>query len=161
VGQSACLVLRGEAGIGKSALLDCVAERSPGRVLRATGAQWEMELPFAGVHQLCRGLLDGRERLPQPQSDAVATAFGLSSGPQPDRFLVGLAVLGLLAHAAEEQPLVCVVDDAQWLDQSSLEGFSFGARRLWARAVLFLFSGRHPGPPPQLARLPELGPEGL
>ena len=161
LGQSASLVLRGEAGIGKSALLDYVAERSAGRVLRATGAQWEMELPFAGVHQLCRGLLGGRERLPQPQSDAVATAFGLSSGPQPDRFLVGLAVLGLLAHAAEEQPLVCVVDDAQWLDQSSLEVFSFVARRLGADAVLFLFAERDPGRLAQLAGLPELGLEGL
>src|SRR5262245_46129066 len=96
LGRSTALVLRGEAGIGKSALLDYVADRIDGRVLRATGAQWEMELPFAGVHQLCRGLLDGRERLPAPQRDAVATAFGLSAGPQPDRFLVGLAVLGLL-----------------------------------------------------------------
>src|SRR4029079_13046488 len=114
-GQSAVLVVRGEARIGKSALLKYAGERAQGcRVLRATGAEWEMELPFAGLHQLMAGLLDRRERLPAPQRDAVATAFGLSAGAQPDRYLVGLALLGLLSDAAEEHPLVCLVDDVQW-----------------------------------------------
>ena len=134
LGQSAMLVLRGEAGIGKSALLEYAAERAEGcRVLRAIGVEWEMELPFAGLHQLCAGLLDGRGRLPAPQSDALATAFGLSSGTQPDRFLVGLAVLSLLSDAAEEQPLVCLVDDVQWLDRSSAQVLAFVARRLVGR----------------------------
>ena len=101
LGRSAVLVLRGEPGIGKSALLEYAAERAEGRrVLRATGVQWEMELPFAGLHQLCAGLLDGLGRLPAPQRDALATAFGLDSGAQPDRFLVGLAALSLLSSAA-------------------------------------------------------------
>ena len=143
LGHSAVLVLRGEPGIGKSALLEYAAERAEGcRVLRAIGVEWEMELPFAGLHQLCAGLLDGRERLPAPQSDALATAFGLSSGPQPDRFLVGLAVLSLLSDAAEEHPLVCLVDDVQWLDRSSAQVLAFVARRLAAESVVLLFAER-------------------
>ena len=129
LGHSAVSVLRGEPGIGKSALLDYAAERAQEyHVLRAIGVEWEMELPFAGLHQLCAGLLDGRERLPEPQSGAIATAFGLSSGPQPDRFLVGLAVLGLLSDAAEDHPVVCLVDDVQWLDRSSAQVLAFVAR---------------------------------
>ena len=109
-GQSAVLVLRGESGIGKSALLNYAVEHAEGcRVLRAMGVEWELELPFAGLHQLCVGLLERRARLPTPQAQALATAFGLSSGPQPDRFLVGLAVLSLLSDAAAEHPLVCLV----------------------------------------------------
>src|ERR1700712_2970149 len=143
LGRSAVLVVRGEPGIGKSALLKYVGERAQdSRVLRAIGAEWEMELPFAGLHQLMAGLLDRRERLPAPQRDAVATAFGLSSGAQPDRFLVGLAVLGLLSDAAEEHPLVCLVDDVQWLDLSSAQVLAFVARRLVAESVVLVFAER-------------------
>ena len=146
------LVLRGEAGIGKSALFEYAAERADGcRVLRSTGVEWEMELPFAGLHQLCAGLLDGRERLPAPQSDALASAFGLSSGSQPDRFLVGLAVLSLLSEAAAEHPLICLVDDVQWLDRSSTQVLAFVARRLVAESVVLLFAERDPGSAQELA----------
>ena len=161
-GQSAVLVLRGEPGIGKSALLEYAAERAQGhRILRATGVEWEMELPFAGLHQLCAPLLDGRERLPAPQNSALATAFGLSSGPQPDRFLIGLAVLSLLSDAAEEHPLVCLADDAQWLDRSSAQVLAFVARRLAAESVVLLFAERDPGGLEELAGLPELRLGGL
>lgn len=113
-GQSAVLVLRGEAGVGKTALLGYVAERAEGcRVVRALGVESEMELPFAGVQQLCAPLLGGLGRLPAPQRAVLGTAFGLALGPPPDRFLVGLAVLGLLSDAAEQRPLVCLIDDAQ------------------------------------------------
>ena len=162
LGRSAVLLLRGEAGIGKSALLDYAAERAEGcRVLRAIGAEWEMELPFAGLHQLLGGLLDGRERLPAPQRDAVATAFGLSSGPQPDRFLVGLAVLSLLSDAAEEHPLVCLIDDVQWLDRSSAQVLAFVARRLAAESVVLVFAERDSSALEELAGLPELRLGGL
>ena len=116
-GQSGALVLRGEPGIGKSALLKYAAEHAEGcRVLRAVGVEWELELPFAGLHQLCVGLLESRARLPTPQAEALATAFGLSSGPQPDRFLVGLAVLSLLSDAAEERPLMCLGSGYERID---------------------------------------------
>ena len=161
-GQSAALVLRGEPGIGKTALLDYAAERVEGcRVLRAVGVESEMELPFAALHQLCTPLLDGLERLPPPQRDALGTAFGLRSGPRPDRFLVGLAVLSLLSDAAEAQPLLCLVDDAQWLDRSSAEVLSFVARRLQAESVLLLFAERDDDELAELAGLPELRLEGL
>ena len=117
-GQSQVLVVRGEPGVGKSALLDYLVQSASGcRVARAAGIEYEMELAYAGLHQLCAPMLDLRERLPGPQRDALETAFGLSAKPPPDRFVVGLAVLGLLSEVAEEQPLVCVVDDAQWLDR--------------------------------------------
>ena len=155
--QSAVLVVRGEAGIGKSALLDYAAECAEDcRVCRAVGAEWEMELPFAGLHQLCVGLLDGRDGLPAPQRDALEIAFGLSSGAQPDRFLVGLAVLSLLSHAAAERPLVCVVDDVQWLDRSSVQVLAFVARRLAADSVVLLFAEREPRRVEELNGLPEL-----
>ena len=161
-GRAPTSVLRGEAGIGKSALLEYAAERADGcRVLHAVGAEWEMELPFAGLHQLCAGLLDHRERLPAPQREALATAFGLSSGAQPDRFLVGLAVLSLLSEAAEERPLVCLVDDVQWLDRSSAQVLAFVARRLAAESVVLLFAERDPGGVEELAGLPELRLGGL
>lgn len=155
--QSAVLVMRGEAGIGKSALLEHVAESAQGcRVLRGTGVEWEMELPFAGLHQLCVDLLERRERLPAPQSDAIATAFGFSSGAQPDRFLVALAVLSLLTDAAEECPLVCLVDDVQWLDRSSALVLGFVARRLAAESIVLLFAEREPSRLQELDGLPEL-----
>ena len=162
LGHSAVSVLRGEPGIGKSALLDYAAERAQEyHVLRAIGVEWEMELPFAGLHQLCAGLLDGRERLPEPQSGAIATAFGLSSGPQPDRFLVGLAVLGLLSDAAEDHPVVCLVDDVQWLDRSSAQVLAFVARRLGAESVVLLFAERESARVEELAGLPALRIAGL
>jgi DNA-binding CsgD family transcriptional regulator len=120
-----------------------------------------MELPFAGLHQLCAGLLDGYERLPEPQSKAIATAFGLSSGVQPDRFLVGLAVLSLLSDAAEAHPLVCLIDDVQWLDRSSAQVLAFVARRLAAESVVLVFAERDSGALEELAGLPELRIGGL
>jgi DNA-binding CsgD family transcriptional regulator len=156
-GQSAVLVLRGEPGIGKTALLGYVAERAAGlQVVRAAGAESEMELPFASLHQLCGPMLAGLGRLPPPQRDALGTAFGLSSGAQPDRFLIGLAVLSLLSDTAEERPLLCLVDDAQWLDRSSAQVLAFVARRLQAESVVLLFAERGPGELDELAGLPDL-----
>src|ERR1700733_5136031 len=161
-GQSAVLVLRGEPGIGKTALLGYVAERAAGfQVVRATGAESELELPFASLHQLCGPMLGGLGRLPLPQRDALGTAFGLSSGAQPDRFLIGLAVLSLPADAAEERPLLCLVDDAQWLDRSSAQVLAFVARRLQAESVVLLFAEREPGERDELAGLPDLPVRGL
>ena len=118
-GKSRSLVVRGEAGIGKTALLEhLVASASDLTVTRAVGVESEMELAFASMHQLCMPLLDRLEKLPGPQREALRTVFGLAAGPTPDRFLVGLAVLSLLSEAAEDRPLLCVVDDAQWLDQT-------------------------------------------
>src|ERR1700760_1530706 len=118
-GESRALAIRGDPGVGKTALLEYVAEHASGcRVARAAGVQAEMELPFAGLHQLCAPMLDRLERLPGPQRDALGAAFGLSSGHAPDRFLVGLAVLSLLAEVAEAGPLVCLVDDAQRLGRA-------------------------------------------
>jgi DNA-binding CsgD family transcriptional regulator len=161
-GQSAVLVLCGEPGIGKTALLDYAAGRAAGfGVVRAVGVESEMELPFAGLHQLCGAMLDGLGRLPPPQRDALGTAFGLSSGAQPDRFLVGLAVLSLLSEAAEERPLLCLVDDAQWLDRSSAQVLAFVARRLRADSVAMLFAEREQGRLDALAGLPDLPLQGL
>src|SRR4051794_24299695 len=121
-GSSRVLVLRGEPGIGKTALLDFLVDRATGcRVTRAAGVESEMELAFAGVHQLCAPFLDRLGALPGPQQQALGTAFGLRPGPAPDRFLVGLAVLTLLSEVAGDRPLLCVVDDAQWLDQASAQ----------------------------------------
>ena len=142
-GESRALVVRGEPGVGKTALLDYVAEQASGcRVARAAGVQSEMELAFAGLHQLCAPMLDRLERLPAPQRDALRTAFGLSAGPAPDRFLVGLAVLSLLSDVAEEQPLICLVDDEQWLDRASAQVLAFVARRLEAESVGLVFAAR-------------------
>jgi DNA-binding CsgD family transcriptional regulator len=159
-GDSRALVMSGEAGVGKTALLDYVAERASGcRVLRAAGVQSEMELPFAALHQLCAGMLDSLQRLPAPQRDALLTAFGMSAGPVPDRFLVGLGVLGLLSEVAEEQPLVCLIDDEQWLDRASAQVLGFVARRLVAESVGMVFAVRTPSS--ELAGLAELRVEGL
>jgi hypothetical protein len=142
-GQSRVLVVRGEAGVGKTALLDHLQAGASGcRVERAAGVESEMELPFAGLHQLCVPLLDGLDDLPVPQRTALGTAFGLSGGTAPDRFLVGLAVLGLLSEAAEKRPLVCLVDDAQWLDQVSAQVLAFVARRLLAEPIALVFAVR-------------------
>jgi DNA-binding CsgD family transcriptional regulator len=161
-GRSAVLVIRGEAGIGKTALLAYVAERADGsRVASTLGVEAEMELPFAALHVLCTPFLDGLERLPAPQRNAASTAFGLSPGPRPDRFLVGLALLSLLSDAAESDGLICLVDDAQWLDRSSAQALSFVARRLQAESVLLLFATRDDEERDELAGLPELWPRPL
>jgi DNA-binding CsgD family transcriptional regulator len=159
-GESRVLVVRGEPGVGKTALLDELAGQAHGcRVVHTAGVQSEMEFAFAGLHQLLAPMLDRAERLPVPQRDALRTVFGLSAGPAPDRFLVALAVLGLLAETAGEQPLVCVVDDQQWLDQASAQALGFAARRLGADPVGLVFGTRVPGE--ELSGLPELTVEGL
>jgi DNA-binding CsgD family transcriptional regulator len=158
--QSRVLVMRGELGIGKTALLDCLAGLASGcRVVRAAGVQPEMELAFATLHQMCAPMLVHAGRLPAPQRQALRTALGISAGPPPDRFLVGLAVLALLSEAAGERPLLCVVDDAQWLDRASAQALGFVARRLAAEPVGMVFAARDPGG--ELAGLPELAVTGL
>ena len=128
-GSSGVLVMRGEPGIGKTALLEYAIESAAGlRVARVTGVESEMELAFASVHHLCGPLLDRLGGLPGPQRDALGVAFGLREGPPPDRFLVGLAVLSLLSDVAGDQPLICVVDDQQWLDRASAQALGFAAR---------------------------------
>jgi DNA-binding CsgD family transcriptional regulator len=154
-GRSAVLVLQGEAGVGKSALLDyAVAAAADLRVVRSAGVEPEMRLAFAGLHQLCGPVLDRLGRLPAPQRAALETAFGQEAGPAPDRFLVGLAVLSLLSEAAGERPLLCVVDDAQWLDRASAQALAFAARRLATESALVLFAAREPCA--DLRGLPEL-----
>ncbi len=161
-GQSAVLVLRGEAGFGKTALLEYLSERAAGcRLARAAGVESEMELAFAGLQQLCAPMLDRLEQLPGPQRDALGTAFGLRTGEPPDRFLVGLAVLSLLAEVAEEEPLVCLVDDAQWLDRVSAQTLAFVARRLLAERVGLVFAVRAASGEHELAGLPEQVVGGL
>jgi len=161
-GESRALVVRGDPGVGKTVLLDHLARQASAagcRVARAAGVQTEMELAFAGLHQLCVPMLDHAERLPVPQRDALRTAFGISAGPPPDQFLVGLAVLGLVSEVAGERPLICVVDDQQWLDRASAQALGFAARRLAADPVGLVFAAREPGG--DLAGLPELLVEGL
>jgi DNA-binding CsgD family transcriptional regulator len=159
-GESRVVVLCGEAGIGKTALLEYVSERASGcRIARTAGVESEMELAFAGLHQLCAPMLGRLDRLPAPQRDALGTAFGLRAGDAPDRFLVGLGALTLVSDAAEEQPVVCLVDDAQWLDQASRQALAFVARRLLAEAVALVFVTRSPND--DLRRLPELRIERL
>jgi hypothetical protein len=161
-GESQTLVLRGEAGVGKSALLEYLAERAAGcRMLEAVGVEAEMELAYAGLHQLCAPLMDRLDPLPAPQRDALATAFGLQAGEAPDRFLVSLAVLSLFGDAAEEQPVICLVDDAQWLDRASAQVLGFVARRLQAESVALVFGLRQPSQDDVLHGLPELAVEGL
>jgi len=161
-GQSGVLVLRGEAGIGKTALLGYLLERASGcRIARAAGVESEMELAFAGLHQLCAPFLDRIECLPDPQRAALGTALGLTDGGAPDRFAVGLAVLSLLSDVAREQPLVCVVDDAQWLDRASAQALAFVARRLVTESVAVVFAVRSPGAGQDLTGLAELVVSGL
>ena len=145
-GEGRALVLRGEAGIGKTALLDHLVASAPDfLVARAVGVESEMELAFASLHQLCAPLLDRLDRVPVPQQRALEIVFGLADGSAPDRFLIGLAVLSLLSEAAEERPVLCVVDDAQWLDQASALTLAFVARRLLAEPVALVFAARRPG----------------
>ena len=154
------LVMRGEAGVGKTALLDYLAERASGcSVARAAGIQSEMELAYAGLHQLCSPMRDRLDTLPDPQRDALRTVFGLHAGAAPDRFLVGLAVLGLLSDVAGERPLVCLVDDAQWLDRESAQALAFVARRMLAEPVALVLAVRTPTD--ELSGLPEMEVEGL
>jgi DNA-binding CsgD family transcriptional regulator len=142
-GRGGVLVVHGEAGVGKTALLEYVVEAGRGfRIVRTSGVEAEMELPFAAAQQLCSPFLDLVERLPQPQNEALGVAFGLSSGPPPNPFLVGLAVLGLLSEAAVEQPFLAVVDDAHWLDHASARVLSFVARRLVAEQIVLVFATR-------------------
>jgi DNA-binding CsgD family transcriptional regulator len=159
-GQSRVLVVTGEAGVGKTALVESAIGSASGvGVLRAVGVESEMELAFAAVQQLCAPMLDRLDRLPAPQQDALRVAFGLRAGNAPDRFLVGLAVLSLLAEVAEEQPILCVVDDAQWLDRASAQSLAFVARRLLAESVALVLVTREPGD--DLEGLPRLAVEGL
>jgi DNA-binding CsgD family transcriptional regulator len=159
-GQSRALAVLGEPGIGKTALLDYVSENASGcRVERIAGFQSEMELPFAAVRQLCVPFLDRIGQLPAPQRDALETAFGLGEKPPGDRFLAGLAVLELMADAAEELPLLCLVDDQQWLDFASAQVLSFAARRLGSESIGMIFAARQPDQ--HLAGLPELSVTGL
>ncbi|MEV1023257.1 AAA family ATPase [Streptomyces sp. NPDC050264] len=156
-GHSAVLVLRGEVGIGKTALLDHVRAGADGcRLARAVGIESEMELAFGGLHQLCAPFVDRIGSLPAPQRDALGTAFGLTAGAPPDRFLVGLAVLSLLADAAEQEPLICVVDDAQWLDKVSAQTLAFVARRLLAEPVGLVLAVREPTLESEFTGLPQL-----
>jgi DNA-binding CsgD family transcriptional regulator len=159
-GESRALVVSGEPGVGKTALLEYLGEQASGcRLARAAGVQSEMELPFAGLHQLCAQMLGNLARLPLPEQEALRTAFGMGAGSAPDRFLVGLAVLSLLSDTAEQQPLVCVVDDEQWLDRTSAQVLGFVARRLMAESVALVFAARAHGS--ELMGLPELTVEPL
>jgi DNA-binding CsgD family transcriptional regulator len=161
-GSSRVLVLRGEAGVGKSALLGYLSGQVTGwQVASAVGVESEMDLAYSGLHQLCAPLLDHLGELPVPQRDALATVFGLSTGPAPDRFLVGLAALTLVAQAAEQQPLACIVDDAQWLDGASAQLLGFVARRLLAERVALVCAARTGIGDGVLAGLPALEIRGL
>ena len=159
-GESRSLVLRGDAGIGKTALLKHLVESASDlTVARAVGVESDMELAYASLHQLCAPLLDRLQGLPAPQHQALEVVFGLSSGTAPDRFLVGLGVLSLFSEVADERPLLCVVDDAQWLDQTSALTLAFVARRLLAEPVGLVFAAREPGE--ELRHLPDLEVHGL
>src|SRR5712672_569870 len=159
-GRSGALVMHGEAGVGKTALLeDAIASAAGMRIARVAGIESEMELAYAALQQLCAPMLDGLGRLPDPQREALGVVFGLRAGEAPDRFLVGLAALSLLADAAGKQPLVCVIDDAQWLDRASAQAMGFVARRLFAERVAVVVATREPGG--EFRGLPELAVGGL
>jgi DNA-binding CsgD family transcriptional regulator len=161
-GESEALLIHGEAGIGKTALLRYAARQASGfRVAELTGVEAEMELPFAGIHQLCAAMLDGINALPVPQRDALSVALGLTDGEVPERFLVGLAVLSLLAAAAEERPLLCLVEDAQWLDGASSQILGLVARRVRAESMAIVIAMREPAAEHDFRGLPELRLEGL
>ena len=161
-GESAALVMRGEAGIGKTALMHYCARQASGcRVAQIAGVQSELQMPFAALHQLCEPLLGFRDALPDPQRQALRVAFGMASGAPPDRFVVGLAALGLLAEAAGQRPFVCLVDDAQWVDVPSLQVLGFVARRLLAEPILLVFAVREGDSERLLPALPTMNLEGL
>ena len=161
-GESRALVVRGDPGTGKTALLEYLAGRASDsrcQVVRVAGVQSEMELAFAGLHQLCAPMLSRAGQLPVPQRDALLTALGVAAGPPADRFLLGLAVLGLLSEVAGDRALMCLVDDVHWLDRASAQVLGFTARRLAADPVGLVFAAREPGG--ELAGLPELEVAGL
>ena len=161
-GQSRTLVVHGEAGAGKTALLEYLLEQAAGcRIARAVGVESETGLAFAGLHQLCAPFLDRLERVPGPQRDALRTAFSMREGATPDRFAVGLAVLSLLSEVAGERPLVCVADHAQWLDRASGQALAFVARHLGATPIAMVCAVRQPGHQHDLTGLPELVVHGL
>src|SRR6476469_10709840 len=160
-GSCQVLVLRGEAGVGKTALLEHVSELASGfRVVQVAGVESDMELAFAGLQQLCAPLMNHLDELPELQREAMNVAFGRGVGATPDRFLVGLAVLSLMAAAANDQPLLCVIDDAHWLDEASVQTLAFVARRLLAEPVAMVFAARDAGAE-ALAGLPVLVIRGL
>src|SRR3954470_1733299 len=161
-GESEVLVIRGEAGVGKSALLRYIARQASGfRVVEVTGVEAEMELPFAGTHQLCAPMLDRLEKLPAPQRDALSVALGSAAGEVPDPFLVGLGVLSLLSTVAERRPLLCLVEDAQWLDAASSQILGLVARRVRVESVAIVVAVREPASEPDFPGLRELRLEGL
>ena len=161
-GHSGALALRGEAGVGKTALLRYAAWRASGfRVAETAGVEAEMELPFAGLHQLCAPMLDRLDALPAPQRDALQVALGVAAGNPPDRFLISLAALSLLSAVAEERPLLCLVDDAQWLDSASAQILTFVSRRLLAESIAMVFAVREPAEARHLEGLPQLPVLGL
>jgi len=161
-GHSAALVLRGEAGVGKTALLRYAARQAFGfRVAQIAGVEAEMELAFAGIHQLCAPMLDRIGALPAPQQDALRVALGVAAGNPPDRFLISLATLSLLSAVADERPLLCLVDDAQWLDGASAQILTFVARRLLAESVAIVFAVREPAAARHFEGLPQLPVHGL
>ena len=160
-GESAALVVRGAPGVGKTALLQYCARQASGcRVARIAGVPSELEMPYAALHQLCGPMLGDLGALPEPQQRTLQIAFGIVAGNAPDRFLVGLAVLGLLAESASRRPLVCLVDDAQWLDEPSRQVLGFVGRRLMAESVLLVFVEREAGDG-QMLHMPKLPLEGL
>jgi hypothetical protein len=159
-GQSRVLVLRGEPGVGKTALLEYAVSAAKGyQIARVLGIESEMELPYAALQQLCRPLLDNIKCLPPPQRTALRVAFGQSSGNTPDRFLVGVAVLNLLSAVARERPLLCAVDDGQWLDRASTDALAFVSRRALAEPIAFIYASRKPAG--SFTGLPELVLQGL
>ena len=162
-GRGSVLVVRGESGVGKSALLDYVADRASGcHLARSAGVEYEAELMLAGLQQLLgSSMLERSEHLPAPQRDALRVTLGMQEGPAPDRFLVGLATLGVLCDMAEERPLVCLIDDVQWLDRASIQVLAFVARRLAAERFALVFAVRKPSAVQELDGLPELVVEGL
>src|SRR5690348_11892452 len=161
-GESAVLVIRGEAGIGKTALMRYCARQAAGcRLAQVDGVEAEMALPLAALHQLCAPMLTSLDALPEPQQHALRVAFGLAAAPAPDRFMLGLAVLSLLAERAAERPLVCLVDDAQWLDDASSQVLGFVGRRLLAEPVGLLLAVREPAGEGLFPGLPALTVTGL
>ena len=159
-GQSRVLVLHGDPGVGKSALMDYVARQAAGcRVVRAAGVECEMELAYAALHQLCIPLLDRLDHIPAPQRDALSIAFGMSTGQAPDRLVIGLAVLSLFSDVAEARPLVCLIDDLQWLDNASAQVFGFLARRVAAESVALIMATLAVNP--EMSKLPSLEVSGL
>jgi DNA-binding CsgD family transcriptional regulator len=161
-GRSRVVVLRGEPGIGKTALLGHVAEERDGwHVARAVGVESEVEFPYSGLHQICSTMVDGLERLPDPQRAALETVFGLSSGPPPNQFVVALATLTLAADRADQQPVLCLVDDAHWIDSASIQVLTFVARRLVAERIALVFAARIGDGDHVLSGLPEISVGGL